>query len=224
MGGVHHATLAQQQSRQALIELAEGHLFNQLHQLGHALGEQRKHEVAKHRCGQHLLEQGPRQQGQRGGTLADAARVVVGMAEQAAGTDDTTLARQHPVQRQFAAAGAELDDAYRPFEHEGEAAARLVLVEHHGGGGDRQRLHGVDDALQQAGRQFAQHRIERHQFRGRHVGSGSKVAITGAWSEGRSSLRGALSMTQARHSAASGCDSRIWSMRRPRLRRKPICR
>ena len=35
---------------------------------------------------------------------------------------------------------------------------------------------------------------------------------------------GDYSEAQALQAAASGCDSRIWSMRKPRLRRKPICR
>jgi hypothetical protein len=103
--------LAQQQRGQALVELAEGDFLDQLHQFRHALGEQRKHEIAEHRRGQHLVEQRARQQGQRGLALADAARVVVGVPEQAAGTDDAALARQHTIQRQFATAGAELDDA-----------------------------------------------------------------------------------------------------------------
>jgi hypothetical protein len=47
-------------------------------------------------------------------------------------------------------------------------------------------------------------------------------ATTGAWSEGLSSLRGALSMLQALHSKAALTS--IWSIRSPMLRRNAIMR
>lgn len=43
-------------------------------------------------------------------------------------------------------------------------------------------------------------------------------ARTGAWSEGRSSRRGARSIAQLVHRAASSGETRIWSIRRPMLR------
>jgi len=49
-------------------------------------------------------------------------------------------------------------------------------------------------------------------------------AMTGAWSDGRSSLRGSLSMLQATQRLARSAETRIWSMRRPALRRKPSIR
>jgi hypothetical protein len=47
---------------------------------------------------------------------------------------------------------------------------------------------------------------------------------TGAWSEGRSRPRGARSMVHARQAAASAGESRMWSMRRPILRRNAFIR
>ena len=47
---------------------------------------------------------------------------------------------------------------------------------------------------------------------------------TGAWSEGRSSRRGATSMVQDRHACASSGESRTWSMRSPMLRRNAAWR
>ena len=47
---------------------------------------------------------------------------------------------------------------------------------------------------------------------------------TGAWSEGRSSLRGSTSIVQARQRGARSGDSSTWSMRRPKLRRKAAMR
>ena len=49
-------------------------------------------------------------------------------------------------------------------------------------------------------------------------------AYAGAWSEGRSSLRGALSMADSVHAGASALESSTRSMRRPRLRRNPAAR
>jgi hypothetical protein len=46
------------------------------------------------------------------------------------------------------------------------------------------------------------------------------VSTTGAWSLGRSFLRGARSITQALARALSASEIKMWSMRRPRLRRK----
>ena len=47
----------------------------------------------------------------------------------------------------------------------------------------------------------------------------SNVKTTGAWSLGRSFLRGARSITQALARALRACEIRMWSMRKPRLRR-----
>ncbi|CPN83353.1 Uncharacterised protein [Bordetella pertussis] len=58
---------------------------------------------------------------------------------------------------------------------------------------------------------------------GRRRGAGrqsnARVAMTGAWSDGCSLARGALSMTQATQCGLSASDSSTWSMRRPALRR-----
>ena len=44
------------------------------------------------------------------------------------------------------------------------------------------------------------------------------VTTTGVWSLGRSFLRGALSITQALTCFTSAEDTKMWSMRKPRLR------
>lgn len=51
-----------------------------------------------------------------------------------------------------------------------------------------------------------------------------RIATTGAWSDGLSSLRGALSMTQPEQRCASPLESSTRSMRSPRLRRNASSR
>ncbi len=54
--------------------------------------------------------------------------------------------------------------------------------------------------------------------------SSAMSAITGAWSDGCSRLRGSRSMRQPRTAGASACGTRMWSMRSPALRRNASCR
>ena len=52
----------------------------------------------------------------------------------------------------------------------------------------------------------------------------SSSSTTGAWSEGRSSLRGALSTSHDLQCSRSAGETSRWSMRRPKFRRKAIIR
>ena len=77
------AAVLEERRRTALIELAEGHFLDELHQLGDAFGEQLEDEIAERRFGQQGLEIGVRQNQQRGFGFGDAAGVVGRLAEQA---------------------------------------------------------------------------------------------------------------------------------------------
>jgi hypothetical protein len=76
VGGMEALPLAQQQGGESLVELAEGHFLDQLHQIGNALGKQLEDEIAEGLLPQQGLEVlvGHDQQGGVG--FGDAAGVV----------------------------------------------------------------------------------------------------------------------------------------------------
>jgi hypothetical protein len=90
--------------------------------------------------------------------------------------------------------------------------------------------HRLAEGRQLLRRQRAQRRIERQQgwrrlpdWRARHQSAVSS-AVTGAWSEGRSSLRNSRLIPAAVQRSASASESRMWSIRRPRFFWKPSMR
>ena len=214
----HLLVLGQQQLRQTLIQAAEGHFLHQLHQLGNPFGKQVEDEVPERGGLPHQAAEqggGQHQQGEFG--FGDAPGRVVGVSQQAAGGDDAGAAGLHPVQEQLPSGRGGLDDLDAAAQEQGKAPAGLLLGEH--GGARRQPEQGL--GLQQpfplSGRQGGgQGRVELQQLAGlARVHGVASSAQTGAWSEGRSSFRGARSMPAARQRAARGADRSRWSMRRP---------
>jgi len=146
------------------------------------------------------------------------------VAQQTAGGDDAGFPRFHPVEEHFPAAGGGLHHLDGAFQEQGKALAGLALSENLGPGGEVEQGFRTQGLIQQGGGQSRQGRVEGLDL-GPIRGAHSVIsASTGAWSEGRSRLRGALSTREAVQWAARGAESRMWSMRRPWFFWKPNMR
>mgnify|MGYP000870227484 CR=1 FL=1 len=228
VGALDGVAAGKQQLGESLVEAAEGDLLDELHQLGDALGEEPKDEVPERAAvGDQLLEYGDWQEQQRERRLGDAARGIRAVGEQAARGDDARIAWRHSVEEHLASASRTLHHLDRASEDQGESLACLPFGKQLAAGWNLQLCRRLAECRQLLRRQGAQHRIDQKQrlpqiFRG--LGQSLNSALTGAWSDGRSSLRISRLMPAAVQRLASGEERRMWSMRSPRFLWKPSMR
>ena len=132
---------------------------------------------------------------QQGGVgFGDAAGVVRRLAKQAGRGNDAGFSWRDAVKRQFPPVWGRLDHPDAARNHEGKASACLAFVEDRGARRQLEKLGAGLQALARAGGQGGKDGVEGDQgVAGRGCVHRSSTT-TGVWSEGRSSLRGSLSV------------------------------
>jgi hypothetical protein len=126
----HHRPALDEKLREPRVEAAECHLLDELHDLRETLPVHAEHESAERlMLDEKLLKKRRRDAEQCDVGFGHARGAVVGLPEQAAPGEETSLSRLHVVEHDLAPSGRGLRHPHRPLEQQGKSAAGLAGTE-----------------------------------------------------------------------------------------------
>jgi hypothetical protein len=146
----HHRPALDEKLREPRVEAAECHLLDELHDLRETLPVHAEHESAERlMLDEKLLKKRRRDTEQCDVGFGHARGAVVGLPEQAAPGEETSLSRLHVVEHDLAPSGRGLRHPHRPLEQQGKSAARLPGMKQHGSLRRAHRLGFTQESLEE---------------------------------------------------------------------------